>query len=143
MQRQRNPTMKFLVWNPLTSLRLQISLKANQSHPPNSVIAYDFPTPTDVIVIKLEENKKYHPTQKKQTNKNKNKQKKTHIQVIPCMCMYMCMCTFSTDWKIQKLQKHCISQCFSPPSNIKHLPRSGLDLLKVWPCKSTFHTWFF
>ena len=27
--------------------------------------------------------------------------------------------------------------------NIKFLPRSGLDLLKVWPHKSSFHTWFF
>ena len=34
MQRQRNPTMKFLVWNPLTCFRLQISLKAFESHLP-------------------------------------------------------------------------------------------------------------
>ena len=53
IQRQRNPTMKFLVWNPLTCFRLQISLKANQSHLPESVIVQYFPTPTDVIVIKL------------------------------------------------------------------------------------------
>ena len=53
IQRQRNPTIKFLVWNPLTCLRLQILLKANQSHLSKSVIAEDFPTPTDVIVIKL------------------------------------------------------------------------------------------
>ena len=53
IQRQGNPTMKFLVWNPLTSLRLQIWLKANQFHLPKPVIAWDFPTSTDVIVIKL------------------------------------------------------------------------------------------
>ena len=53
IQRQGNPTMKFLVWNPLTSLRLQIWLKANQFHLPKPVITWDFPTSTDVIVIKL------------------------------------------------------------------------------------------
>ena len=50
---------------------IQISLKANQSHLLKSVIAYDFPTRTDVIVIKLIPSMsswgkhKYHPTQKK------------------------------------------------------------------------------
>ena len=84
IQRQRNPTMKFFVWNPVTCLRLQISLKANQSHLTKSAIAYDFPTPTDVIVIKNwfhlfhpEENKKYHHAPKK--------------KVIPCLML---------SWKI-------------------------------------------
>ena len=50
---------------------------------------------------------------------------------------------FHADWKIQKLQKHCISHCLFQPHNIKFLMRSGLDLLKVWPYKSSFHRWFF
>ena len=40
---------------------------------------------------------------------------------------------FPTDWNIQEFQKHCISQCFFQPSNIKILPRSGLDLQVIFP----------
>ena len=91
MQRERNPPIEFLVWNPLTCFRLQISLKANQSHLLKSVIVWDFPTPTDVIVIKLSPflyswgKQKYHRAKKQTINKyeNKsNKQNKTE-QVIP------------------------------------------------------------
>ena len=81
------------------------------------------------------------------------------IYIYIYICMYMCICIytyiyilfssvkllfyFHADWKIQKLQKHCISHCLFQPNKIKFLMRSGLDLLKVWPCKSSFDTWFF
>ena len=76
--------------NPLTCFRLQISLKANQFHLPKSVIASDFPTPTDVIVIKLIPSisywrkQKYHPAQKRKTNKQKTKQ----CKLSPASCFH-------------------------------------------------------
>ena len=50
--RQRNPKTKFLVRNLFSCFRRKISLKG-QSHLLLSVIVYDFPTLTDVIVIEL------------------------------------------------------------------------------------------
>ena len=83
MQKQRNSTMEFLVWNLLTCFRLQISLMADQSHLPKSVIVLDFPKPDDVTMIKLIRSLsswgklKYHPTKKQTKTKiRKNKQTK-------------------------------------------------------------------
>ena len=82
--------MEFLIWDHLTCFRLQISLKANQSHLPKS----DFPTPTDFIVIKLIPSlsswgkQKYHPGKKsrQQTNTKKTDKRKTE-HVIPCLML--------------------------------------------------------
>ena len=74
--------MEFLAWNPLTCFRLQILLTGYQSHRPKSVIVWDFPTSTDVIMIKLIPSlsswgkQKYHPANWKQTSNKYKKQTK-------------------------------------------------------------------
>ena len=66
-----------------------------------------------------------------------------YMYIYICVCIYIyiyilfssfkLLFCFPTDWNIQELQKHCISQCFFQPSNIKILPRSGIDLQVIFP----------